>query len=66
MLKSIFYSDLPCALQINSYSTDALAAGRREVTDIMKRVFCHARIYNAPAPYYAPLRHGCLTFAEQK
>lgn len=47
MLKSIYTerfkshtSDLVCPLRINSYNTQPLAAGRREVTDISEMGFC--------------------------
>lgn len=75
MLRRIFtgrftshIGDLVSALQINSYNTQPLATGRREVTDITEMGLCvmHNLQYNASASYNAQLRHGCLPFGEQR
>lgn len=61
-------SDLVSALQINSYNTPPLAAGRREVTDITETGLCVMQNIqcNASASHKAQLRHGCLLSGEQQ
>lgn len=71
MLKRIFtkrFTSDSHVLQINSYNTQPLAVGRGEVTDITETGVCvMQRIqYNASVSYNAQLRHGCLTFGEQR
>lgn len=49
--------DLLSTLQINNSNTQALAAGRREVTDIMESAFVSCIIDSV---MLQSLRHGCL------
>lgn len=61
-------SDLLSALQINTYNTQPLAAGRKEVTDITETGVCVMQNiqYNASASHNAQLRHGCLPLVSRE